>query len=216
MRDLVIIAEAQNGGRGRKDGRVFHSPKGGIYMSLLLHPTLLPCEAQKLTAFAAVAVAEAIESLVNADVKIKWVNDVLINQKKICGILTESAIGPDRSFEYLVVGIGINLSSDGLPKELSGIASSIEAECGAKLLREQLIAEILKRMRALADSALPDSFMDAYRYRSCVLGKKLCVHGESSEYYATALEIDDGGSLTVLTEDNRKISLNSGEVSIKI
>lgn len=211
-RSYIIIAESQSGGRGRKEGRSFYSPTGGIYMTLLLHPNMRACESQKLTAFVAVAVAEAIEALSGADIKIKWVNDLYLGGKKLSGILTESAIAEDGGFKYLAVGIGINLRRSPLPEELQNVATSLEAECGQVVEREALIAEIAKRLLPLANGNIGDEFMTAYRSRSCVIGRKVRVCDETEEY--TATDIDDDGNLIVVSDDGKTRSLNSGEVSI--
>ena len=212
---LVVIAEEQTAGRGRF-GRQFCSPKEqGVYMSVLLRPKYEIKTAALITAATAVCVAEAIEAVTTCEVKIKWVNDLFVNGKKACGILSEGAVKREsRKMEYVIVGIGINISAEGLPAELKSIAGGI---AGAdKPQRNRLIAEILNRLEQRLLCLSPADFMDEYRKRSNVIGQRVTVlQGDRTES-GMALGIDDRACLVVRMDSGEIRSLNSGEISCKV
>ena len=212
----VIIAETQSGGHGRY-GRPFFSPeKSGIYMSVLLRPHMLPEDALLLTSCAAVAVAEAIESLADVSVQIKWVNDLLIHQKKICGILTEAGIGFENGvLDYVVIGIGVNTGAVTFPDELADIATSIENESGCPISRNRLIAEILNALEHHIATMNDKAFLEESRRRSILIGQNINVITMNETYPAKAVAIDDHGFL-IVEADGRRFALNSGEVSTRL
>ncbi len=194
----LVVAEAQNGGRGRR-GRTFFSPPGGLYMSVGL--SAAPDELG-LTCRAAVAAAEAIRRVTGIDCGIKWVNDLYYKGKKVCGILCEQ-VG-----EHAVIGIGVNLIPTPLPQELRERVGFLD--CGD--VREPLAAEIAGAL--LCRDVSDRSFMEDYRRRSIVLGRELTVMVGERSYTALALEIGGDGALTVLGPDGRE-TLRWGEVSIQ-
>ncbi len=214
----VVIADRQTGGRGRFNRR-FYSPEGcGIYMSILLKPDLAPENAVLITSAAAVAVSRAVELLTGSETRIKWVNDVLKDGKKICGILTEGAINPETGrFSWAVLGIGINVYSPekGFDKEIENIAGAVfdQRENG---LRNRLASEILNQFSMLYEGLEKRTFLEDYRSRSCVTGKKISVVKDDKLISAKALEIDEECRLLVEYENGEKEFLNSGEISIKI
>lgn len=212
----VIIAETQSGGHGRY-GRPFFSPKGsGIYMSVLLRPCLKPEDALLLTSCAAVAIAEAIEEVSDVSVQIKWVNDLLINQKKVCGILTEAGIGFENGeLDYVVMGIGMNTGSMTFPDELSDIATSIENESGSPVSRNRLIAEVLNTLEQHIEAMNDRTFLEESRRRSVLLGKDINVITMTETYPAKAADIDENGFL-IVEADGKRFALNSGEVSTRL
>ncbi len=214
----VIIADSQNGGHGRFD-RKFHSPKNcGIYMSILLKPDLPACESVLLTAAAAVAVCDAIISLTNLNPKIKWVNDILINGKKVCGILTEGAINPTTlKLDWAVVGIGINIYTpkDNFDEEIKNIATSL-LNTKKENFRNKLTAEILNRLTYFCDNLYNKEFLSKYKEYSAVIGKTINVIKNGTISPATALDIDDECRLKVQYDDGKSEILNSGEISIKM
>lgn len=205
----AVLADRQSAGRGRL-GRSFFSPTGaGMYLSAVIKPR--EQNAAKITAYAAVAAARAVEELCGAHVDIKWVNDLYMNGKKICGILTEGSVGLEGgALEYAVVGIGINCKTVRLPGELKDKVTSVEAESGVKINRVMLAAKILDAL-TLLETDLPD-FMDEYRARNIVCGKTVTVNGE---YEAKAVAISDSGAL-VLEKDGKRAVFSAGEVSIKV
>ena len=212
----VVITEKQSGGKGRL-GRPFYSPEGnGLYMSVLFRPEINVDSATLITSFTAVAVAEAVEKLSGQDVNIKWVNDVYMNGKKICGILTEAGFDFEGgTVDYAVIGIGINVLGTDFPDELINIATSIEKETGLKISRNDLAAEVLNNLENMSNGIKDKKYLDIYRKKSNVIGKRLKVTYGSQVFYAEALDINENAALIVKTDNGIKI-LNSGEVSIKL
>ena len=213
----IVIADCQTLGRGRFD-RKFYSPENcGIYMSILLKPTLHPKDAILITAAAAVAVSLAVEKLTKKQAKIKWVNDVLIDNKKICGILTEGAFKNPESFDWAVLGIGINAYTpkEGFAEDIKNIAGSVFDTPEASL-RDRLCAEIINTFWNIYENLSEKIFLDSYRKRSFVLGKKVTVIKNNISAPAKALEIDDNCQLLVEYKDGTRELLNSGEISIKL
>lgn len=213
---FCVAAEMQNGGRGRM-GRSFFSPPGvGVYVSFILRPTMPAGEAVKMTTMAAVAVARAIEQLVDVSIKIKWVNDLYLNDKKICGILCESSIDfQTGQLDYGVVGIGVNVGKIEFPDELSGIATSIYNETGRVVSPNALIGEIANQLERLCPGLQGGLYMDEYRSRSNVIGREVTVLKGSECFAAVAEGIDDQGRL-VVCHDGKSEALGSGEISLKL
>ena len=194
----LVLAERQTGGRGRR-GRSFFSPPGGLYMSVAMPAAP---EELTLTCRAAVAASQAVSEVAGADCGIKWVNDLYLGGKKICGILAERVGGS------AVVGIGVNLIPSPLPPELRDRVGFLD--CGD--VREALAVKIARAL--LLRDAEDRSFLDDYRRHSVVLGKEItCFVGERS-FPARALEIDGDGALVVLGPNGRE-TLRWGEVSIR-
>jgi birA, biotin-[acetyl-CoA-carboxylase] ligase region len=212
----AVIADSQSGGRGRL-GRSFFSPEhSGIYLSVIFRPECGPEQAGLLTSLAAVATARAIEHTADTDVRIKWVNDLYIGEKKVCGILSEAGLGMEAGrLEYAVVGIGINVCRMTFPEELKTIATSIGNETGRDPDRNRLIAEILKELEGLYGELETGAFLEESRRRSNVIGRTVTVIEGERRYPAKAVDIDDGGRLIIETENGRQ-ALNYGEVSLKL
>ena len=204
--DCVFIAKKQSGGKGRKD-RAFYSPNGGVYFSLVLQKD----EGDKIptiTALAAVAVKNAIKKL-NSDLdpKIKWVNDIYIDNKKVCGILCEKL----SNSPYTVIGIGINTARPkNIPLELKDIYGFINEKASYRY-NARLIAEIIKEIYLLLKT---NDFYD-YANSSMCIGKEITVIKETESFKAKAIKIDKDFSL-IVEKENELISLSSGEISIKI
>ena len=211
----VVIADSQTGGRGRL-GRSFFSPEhSGIYLTCILRPDCSPERAGLLTSLAAVAVARAVEALAETDVKIKWVNDLYIGNKKICGILTEAGFGMETGqLEYAAVGIGVNVNRMEFPPELRDIATSVANETGAAPDRNRLIAEICNCMEEMYGQLADGAFMAESRARSNVIGRNVVVLRGGEKFPARAIDIDDEGSLIVETQDGVQ-TVHSGEVSVR-
>jgi BirA family biotin operon repressor/biotin-[acetyl-CoA-carboxylase] ligase len=214
----VIISEEQTAGRGRL-GRSFFSPsRRGIYMSMILRPQMQAEEAMLLTTIAAVAVAEAIESVCDKKARIKWVNDIYVDEKKVCGILTEAAFDIESSsLQYVVVGIGINVfePEQGYPQELKDIATALfAADAGDK--RNQLAAEVLNRFMSYYANFAEKEFVSEYQRRSLVIGRRIMVIYGKNTYPAVAVSIDDDCHLHVRLDDGSEKILSSGEISIRI
>ena len=213
---FTVIADAQTGGRGRL-GRSFFSPGGtGIYLSMVLRPACTPEKAAMITSLAAVAAARAVERLTGADVRIKWVNDLYLGGKKICGILSEAGMGMEAGqLDYVVVGIGVNTGRMEFPEELRDIASSVANETGTAPDRNRLIAEILNQTEALYGQLETGEFLEESRKRSNVIGRDVLVIEGRRQYRAYAEAIDDQGRLVIRTGEGTA-ALGYGEVSLKL
>lgn len=216
----AIITDFQTAGKGRY-GRQFFSPsKHGIYMSLILHPAQLGFSTTTLvTAFAAVSVCEAIDAISDKMPQIKWVNDIFLDGKKICGILTEAVADYESgNVQWVVVGIGINFSTpkEEFPEDLRQIAGALFAEDTPSTTRNHLIAEIINRMTT--ENQLDEKEMLAkYRKRLMMLGKDILVSEAANTYEAVAVDIDDIGRLIVKTKATNEVrSLSSGEIKIQM
>ncbi len=212
---LVVIADRQTQGRGRMR-RPFFSPGGtGLDMSLLLRPGVHAADSVLVTAAAAVSVAEAIERVSGREAKIKWVNDIFLDGRKVCGILTEGTVGQDGLLQYAALGIGINVAPPpgGFPEEIASIACAVYEESAPPEARAHLAAEILENLfsnRNLAARA----FLPAYREKSLILGKPVMVSLGEERFPAEAVSIDDACRLIVKTERGL-LPLCAGEVSIR-
>lgn len=212
----VLLVDKQTGGRGRL-GRHFFSPTGtGLYMSLLLRPMMSAEVALMITTAAAVAVAEAVTRVTGRAAGIKWVNDILLDGKKICGILTETALDVETGgLQYAVLGIGINCWDpiEGFPSDIREIAGSVFGQAEGD--KNQLAAEILRGF-TLIYNKLPDSdFMERYRELSVITGKNIWVMSPNRKDPAKALSIDDRAGLRVQWDDGTETVLRTGEISIR-
>ncbi len=215
----VVIAEAQTAGKGRMR-RQFFSPDGtGIYMSILLRPQISAEDALYITTAAAAAVADAIDAETGRRSSIKWVNDVFLAGKKVCGILTEGAMGmEDGSLEYAILGIGINAvePDGGFPGELREIAGAVwPADYKMSDCRNRLIAAVLERFFAYYRELNAKTFLQSYRLRSLLQGKSVNVIRGNTIRPAVAGEIDEACRLLVTYEDGSEEWISSGEVSVR-
>lgn len=215
----VVLAEEQTNGRGRL-GRNWVSPFGkGIWMSILLRPNINPVEAVNLTQTAAAAIVLATEEL-GIDTLIKWPNDIVINSKKVSGILTEMNAELTR-INYVVVGIGINanIEKDEFPIELHETATSLKIETGCIVNRRALTAGILNNFEKLYFQLIkehnPSASINICREKSAVIGKKVLILANEKKLEAQVLDIDPHGQLVVQYEDGTRENILSGEVSIR-
>lgn len=186
-------------------------------MSVVLRPQTDLESSQLITSCIAVATAEAIDSVCSTDVKIKWVNDLFLGGKKICGILTEASLNFENGrLDYAVAGIGINLKSvkDSFSDQLTKVATSIEDETGRIPDRCRLIAEILKNIDHYMSYMDKRNFLDEYRRRSFIIGERVSVSKFDTERIATAIGISDNAELIVRYDDGSQEALNSGEARI--
>ena len=213
----VIISDCQTMGRGR-NSRSFFSPSGGLYMSIILRPEGLRFEnPTAVTAFAAVAVCEAIESVTEKKPEIKWVNDIFLDGKKVCGILTEAVTDFESGgLDWIVLGIGINVytRTGDFPGELQSIASSLYPDGKMPGLRNRLSAEIINRILGCGTSVREAEIFEKYKKRLMMLGKEITVIQNQLEYRATATDVDSVGHLVVKKENGEIITLYSGEIRI--
>lgn len=211
----VIVADMQKGGRGRT-GKSFTSPKGsGVYFSIILHPK----DSYDFSYFdlttvkAAVAVAEGIRESTGKQAEIKWVNDLFLKGKKICGILSElDADFESRSVKSVIVGIGINVNKpkDDSFKDLKDIAGYI----GTDVIRNEILSSILNAFYENNYVKSDNEIIDYYKKHSLVIGRDLSFVLNGKKYSAKGVDINDKGNLIVDTGSER-LTLSSGEVSIK-
>ena len=217
----TVIAMQQTAGKGRL-GRSFFSPREGIYLSIIIKPTFDLSKSVLVTAAASVAVAQAIESVCGRQAQIKWVNDVYLDGKKICGILTEGITDFETGhIDSLVIGIGVNTSVKDFPDELRDTVGAVDGEYS----RAALAAEIISRTLKFAENIESREFIREYRDRSMVIGKNVTVYKgiysispekELEGRSAKVLGIDDDGGLEVIYADEKRELLTSGEISVRI
>lgn len=207
----VFIANGQSAGRGRR-GRSFVSKRGtGIYLSLLTRPDNRGAEVTKCTAYAAVALCRAIESLCDCHIGIKWVNDLYIGDKKLAGILTETEMTDNGKMSYLVIGMGINVYKNAISDEISDIATSLEHHTSTLPDRSKLAAAIIRELLYPGED-----FFEEYRKRSIAIGRDVTVVKLSEQYNAKVIDLDTDFSLIVERENGRQEKLFTGEISLKI
>lgn len=205
----VLLSRQQTAGKGRL-GRSFYSPPdAGIYMSVILRPNCQK-ELLLLTSAAAVAVCRGIQTVCGLETKIKWVNDIYYGGKKLCGILAESALGK-AGLEYVVLGIGINVLRSAFPAELSPKVVSLEDAGVLDVDPNRLAAEILNAL----ENCMTEDFLEEYRRRSCVLGKRVRVLQGNESFEGVAVGFDVEAHLHVRTDAGEEIVLCSGEVSLR-
>lgn len=214
----VIVAEHQTAGKGRM-GRSFYSPPGsGVYFSILLRPRLTAEQSLLITTGAAVACARAIEALSGQAAEIKWVNDIYLGGKKVCGILTEAALDLESGgLHYAVLGIGINLTppEDGFPEELKGKAGALFSDGKPSDLRCRMAAEVLDRFFDLYPTLQDKAFINEYRARSMLTGQAVDVLRGDTSRPAVVLGIDDDFALIVAYDNGEVAHLASGDVSVR-
>lgn len=214
----LVVADKQESGKGRR-GRSWVSPSGtGIFMTLMIKPDINPNNASMLTLVAALAVAKAITSVTGEEALIKWPNDIVVNGKKVCGILTEM----NAQFDYInhiVVGIGINVHNESFPEEISQMASSLMIEAGGKRFhRAQIIAETMSYFEQYYETFLKTQDLSALvrEYDELLVNrnKSVRVLDPKEPFDGKAMGITPKGELIVDTWESRKL-VSSGEVSVR-
>ncbi len=212
---FVLAAEKQTSGRGRL-GRSFESPVGGLYLSMLLYPKCLPEETATITPCAAVAVSQAIEKICGVAPKIKWPNDLKINGKKLCGILTESSSYCGR--RYVVIGIGINVNTkvEELAPEMQETAASVFDTTGKITDIAALTAEIVRRLDEMYESWKADKSycIDEYRKKCDSIGREIYIIRGDERTKVYSVDVDDSFALIVEENGERK-RIDFGEISIR-
>ncbi len=214
----VVLASEQTQGRGRM-GRSFYSPDGsGIYMSIVLRPDIAISDAILVTTCAAISVCKAIEKVSPKKAEIKWVNDIYLEGKKACGILTEAAVNVENAKpEYVVLGIGVNLfeGENGFPDDIKNIATAVfNSQSDAEKYKNELVSHILNYFFEYYENITDKAFYSEYRDRMFLIGKPVKVLSQP-EYDAEVLDIDEQFRLKVRTECGEEKLLNSGEVSTR-
>lgn len=219
----IIIAFSQTNGRGRI-GRTFFSPKNtGIYISLIYSPKNQIINPARITAFSSVAVCNAINTIFKIEPKIKWINDIYFNQKKIAGILTEGIVDfQTQKIQSAIIGIGINiLPNEDCPKELQNKVGSIlqQGEFLQKNQKEEFVAQICGKVFSILEKE-NSKIIKEYRKLSFLIGKEVLVipiiDNQKSSYKAKVLNITDEAFLQVQLQNGEQKILQSGEVSLQI
>ncbi len=214
----LAVAGKQTAGRGRR-GRNWFSPEdGSIYMSLLLRPSFPPDRASMLTLVMALAVCRAIHRVCGLEAFIKWPNDILVNQKKVCGILTELQL-KEGEIDFIVIGIGINLSQKEFPGEFSENATSLFLETGRAVAKEELVNQVMAEFEECYESFLQSRDMSLLKqeYDNLLInrGRQVLVIGLQGEWTGEALGIDDAGELLVRRGQGKIERVFAGEVSVR-
>ena len=208
----VVIAEAQTAGRGRL-GRKWISPEGGIWFSIILKPGIQPSHAPRITLLAGVCVARTIRSL-GIPAKIKWPNDILINGKKVCGILTEIRAEADL-IDYLIVGIGIdaNVDTESFPDDIRDSSTSLKKEKGAKINRAGFVRKLLEEFDELYLKFQDEGFksiLEEWRNMSATIGEWVKITTQTHSIYGEAIGVDNEGALILETSEGHLEKIVSG------
>ena len=213
----VLLADSQSAGRGRL-GRSFHSPAGsGLYLSVILRPNCPPAELMHLTCAVGVSVCDAIQETTGIRPGIKWINDLILEGKKLGGILTELAMDGS-NVGYAVVGIGINCNQQirDFPPELQSIACSLSSVTGSSVDRAKLAAALICHLERMSRQLLQrDAIMERYRQDCVTIGKEVVMMGSANFSTGEALNVENDGSLLVRFADGTIHRVNSGEVSVR-
>jgi len=213
----LVIAEEQTGGRGRL-GRKWVSPPGqGIWLSIILRPSLEPSEAPRITMACAVAAAKAIRQEVGVNCLIKWPNDLLIDGKKVAGILTEMSADMDK-IHYVVTGIGMNVNNAEFPPDIEKTATSLKLASGEEVERLKILTQFLSQFEEIyrsLESGEFEAILGEWRQLSCNLGKRVRIIGRNFELEGTALDVDGDGALLIKTDEGQVERVLSGDVSLR-
>lgn len=211
----LVIAEYQTNGKGR-NGKSFHSPAyKGLYFSFLLKPHLSIYDSLKITACLAVSLVKTIQKNYSLKPQIKWVNDIMIDDYKVAGILCEASLEMNTAqIENMIVGIGVNIHSYSMPDELKHSAACLEDFCPQFVSREQFIIDFLNIFYQDYQNLSHPALLDFYRQHSYVLNQNITVYENNRTYCAYVLDINQDASLKIQTDDGIR-QLSSGEVSIR-
>lgn len=216
----VVIADRQNLGRGRL-GRAWQSPAGkGLWFTLILRPEILPEFGAQVTLLMGVAVVEALEKVTGVTAKIKWPNDIIVENKKLCGILSELTL-TEEGIDYAIVGVGINVNLDreDFKEDLAERASSVFLQTGKSWDRDIILTAVLKSFEKWYNSWHKNGFSnikEEWQRKNCTLGNIVSVKDDDREIFCgTAMNIDDYGCLQVRSKDGITKNFNFGEISIR-
>jgi len=220
LEGTVAVAETQTSGRGRL-GRKWISPKGGLWFSIIFRPKLKPHETVKLVFLACLAVAETLRDLYGLKAETKWPNDVLVDGRKVCGILSEMKTVGEK-VEYAIIGIGVNANLDvekELPKELWETVTSIQKALGRKISQEELFKALLEKMESIYQQFLKEGFvpmLKKWKSYASFIGCEVEVHGDGERLEGTASNVDEDGALILKLKDGSTRRVFVGDLSLKI
>ena len=215
LEGTLVVSESQKKGRGRKGRNWFSPSQEGIYASLILRPNISPGEAPKITLLTAVAVAETLLSLTRLRPNIKWPNDILVNGKKIAGILTEISTEMD-AIDFIVVGLGLNVNTPCFPEEIRDKATSILIEAGRNLPRVRLIREYLKWYEEYYEIFKGIGFepvMKRWKELTNIIGRRIMVEVIGKRYIGEVQDIDKDGFLILKDNKGKSHRISSGDVT---
>lgn len=205
---LIITADAQTAGKGRM-GRQFYSPdKTGLYMSFVYEPLTDFQDSVTVTSAAAVAVVRAIQELTDLTPKIKWVNDIYVDDKKVAGILTEAVTGEKTS---IIVGVGVNITTTEFPYEIQQTATSLKRSVDKNDLLECIVKHLVELIKGLPQR----TFLTEYKEKSMVIGKEVCFIKDGVKKEGVAVDINQDGGLIVKTVDGLE-TLSTGEITLRV
>ena len=212
---LVVIADCQTGGKGRS-GRVWHSAPGtGIYLSMLIQPNFSPERIPIVTLMAGLAAAIAVNEFIPQPAQLKWPNDLLLNNKKIAGVLCEYHA---TKVPAVIIGIGINVNHTQFPDDIKDIATSLKLESGLETNRTTLIKQLVKQFdfqySELKNNKI-QALIDNWTRHSDLFGKSIIISKGDQSITGKAVRLDNLGRLVVLNESGKEIVLDSGEVRIQ-
>ncbi|NLK22169.1 MAG: biotin--[acetyl-CoA-carboxylase] ligase [Epulopiscium sp.] len=215
---IVVVAEEQLLGKGRL-GRTWSSPTGvGIWMSIILRPEISPIDASKVTLIAGLAVCRGIESVTGLKSQIKWPNDIIINNKKVCGILTEMSAEIEK-INYIILGIGMNVNTYSFPEDIMNKATSLKIEGKKNYDRKDILQQILVEFEKNYDDFIKNNNMDKvlreYKRNCLTLGKDVKIIERAGEFTGKALDVSKEGELIVQKENGEMVTVLSGEVSVR-
>lgn len=208
----IIVANKQTAGRGRQ-GKTFYSPENtGLYMSVVDEFPSDEKDVALITIKISMAVSDAIFECTGIRTGIKWVNDLYLGNRKICGILTESVLAQDK--HYIIIGVGVNVFTDDFPTEISSLAGSLDTKSNySKATIDELCQKIAKNILSIKDGAFSD--LDKYRELSVVLGKEVEYIKNGNTFTGIAVEITESGGLAINLNGGARDVLHSGEISLK-
>ncbi|RQD72086.1 MAG: biotin--[acetyl-CoA-carboxylase] ligase [Tindallia sp. MSAO_Bac2] len=214
----IIIAEEQTKGKGRR-GKSWSSPRGeGIWITIYLEPTFSVEKAAFITQLAAAAMWHSIKKNTSIEAEIKWPNDLLVNGRKMCGILTELA-GEINQIEFMLVGVGLNVNTDSFPEDINNIATSLKIVSGKSVNRSDLIIDFIQQFEFYYDELIQnDSSENALRIirqNSSVIGRSINILKAGKQIQAKGINILDNGNLEVEYPDKSREVLSGGEVSVR-
>ncbi len=214
----VVISRKQTSGRGRK-GRLWQSPPGGLYMSLVLQPPLRPQSVAILTLLAGCAVVDTIRRTTGLETALKWPNDVLLREKKLCGILCELVTESDTVLGVIMgIGINVNIPLSRLPSDVRGRSASLLEELGHETSLERLAGVLLRavhlRLEHVKSAELPAQVIGEWKERNCTLGRKVRVEEGTGVFVGVAVDLDPDGHLIVEASDGRLLVVTSGEIDL--
>lgn len=214
---LVVTCNSQYSGKGRLGRQWTEADKDGVYMSVVLRPVMTPSEAPQLTLVTGISVCEAIREITDLPAYIKWPNDIVINGRKVVGILTEMSAEVER-IKYVVVGIGVNLNQTSFPEEISDKATSIFLECEKKYRRKTMICGIMKRLKEnyalFCESGFP-ALREKYISFCINMDKNVNAIKNNKVLAGKVSDINDRGELILTTQDGKIVTIDSGEVSLR-